>query len=73
MDLAKFAVREKGPETGLVHLSKYHSKTGMDENSGRAPSGVGKTTQQKRHPTKSALKNGGAGVFDGVAPLKPVC
>ena len=31
----------------------------MDENSGRAPSGVGKTHQQKRHPTKSALKNGG--------------
>lgn len=44
----------------------------MDENSGRTPSGVGKTSQQKRHPVRSALKNGGATVFDGVAPLKPV-
>lgn len=44
-----FPVREQGPETGLVHLSKYYSKTCMDENSGRAPSDVGETRQQKRH------------------------
>ena len=31
----------------------------MDENSGRTPSGVGKTSQQKRHPIRGALKNGG--------------
>lgn len=38
----------------------------MDENSGRAPSGVGKTSQQKRHSIKSALKNGGAVVRDEI-------
>ena len=59
VDPRKFPVRAQGPETGLVRLPKYHSKTCMDENSGRAPSGVGKTSQQKRHSTKSVLKNGG--------------
>lgn len=49
LDPLNFPIREQGPETGLVHLSKYYSKTCMDENSGRAPSGVGKTSQQKRH------------------------
>lgn len=43
----------------------------MDENSGRAPSDVHPISQQKRHSIKSALKNGGADVFDGVVPLKP--
>ena len=38
MDPPKLPVREQGPETGLVHLSKYYSKTCMDENSGRTPS-----------------------------------
>ena len=71
VDPPKFPVREQGPETGLVHLSKYYSKTCMDENSGRAPSGVGRTSQQKRHSTKSALKNGGAAVRDGFLSLKP--
>lgn len=71
MDPPKFSVREQGPETGLVHLSKYYSKTCMDENSGRAPSGVGKTSQQKRHSVRSALKNGGAVVRDDFFSLKP--
>ena len=59
MDSPKFPVREQGSETGFVHLSKYYSKTCMDKNSGRAPSDVHPISQQKRHPTKSALKNGG--------------
>lgn len=59
VDPLNFPIREQGPETGLVHLSKYYSKTCMDENSGRAPSGVGKTSQQKRRPIWGALKNGG--------------
>ena len=71
MDPPKFPVREQGPETGLVHLSKYYSKTCMDENSGRAPSDVHPISQQKRHPTKSALKNGGAENFDGSWVLRP--
>lgn len=59
LDPLNFPIREQGPETGLVHLSKYYSKICMDKNLGRAPSGVGKTSQQKRHPVRSALKNGG--------------
>ena len=55
----KFPVREQGPETGLVSSLKYYSKTRIDKNRHRAPSGVGKTSQQKRHPVRSALKNGG--------------
>lgn len=42
----------------------------MDENSGRAPSGVGKTSQQKRRPIWGALKNGGAVIFDGERVLR---
>lgn len=45
LDPLNFPIREQGPETGLVHLSKYYSKTCMDENSGRAPSDVGETRQ----------------------------
>lgn len=60
MDPPKFLIREQGPETGLVHLSKYYSKTCMDENSGCAPSDVHPTSQQKRHPVRGALKNGGS-------------
>lgn len=56
LDPRIFPVREQGPKTGPVHLSKYHSKTCMDENSGRAPSDAHPTSQQKRHSTKSALK-----------------
>lgn len=52
----KFPVRAQGPETGLVHLSKYYSKTCMDENPSRTPSEVRKILQQKRHPIRSALK-----------------
>lgn len=59
LDPPKFPVREQGPKKGLSLLPKYLSKTCMDENSGRAPSGVGKTSQQKRRPIRSALKNGG--------------
>ena len=69
-DPAKLAVREKGPETGLVCLYKYHSKTCMDENSVRAPSDAHPTSQQKRHSIKSALKNGGAEIFDGLPVLR---
>ena len=39
----------------LINLSK----TCTDKNRIETPSGVGKTSQQKRHSTKSALKNGG--------------
>ena len=59
MDPPKLPVREQGPETGLVSSLKYYSKTRIDKNRRRAPSGVGKTSQQKRHPIRSALKNGG--------------
>lgn len=59
VDPPKFPVREQGPETGLVSSLKYYSKTRIDKNRHRAPSGVGKTNQQKRHPVRSALKNGG--------------
>lgn len=55
LDPRIFPVREQGPETGLVHLSKYHSKTGMDENLGRAPSEEHPTHQQKRRPIRSAF------------------
>lgn len=71
MDHPKFPVREQGPETGLVRLHKYHSKTCMDENPVRAPSDAHPTSQQKRHPIQSALKNGGAAVRDGFLSLKP--
>lgn len=47
VDPPKFPVREQGPETGLVCLYKYYSKTCMDENSVRTPTGEGKTSQQK--------------------------
>lgn len=71
MDSPKFPVREQGPETGLVCLYKYYSKTCMDENSGRAPSDVHPISQQKRHPARGALKNGGAENFDGLPVLRP--
>lgn len=48
MDPLNFPIREQGPETGLVHLSKYHSKTGMDENLGRAPSDVWEKQDNKK-------------------------
>ena len=70
LDPLIFSVREKGPETGLVCLYTYHSKTCMDENSVRAPSDAHPTSQQKRHSIKSALKNGGAAIFDGVRVLR---
>ncbi len=47
VDPPKFPVREQGSETGLVHLSKYYSKTCMDENPSRTPSEVRKILQQK--------------------------
>ena len=54
------AVREQGPETGLVCLYKYHSKTCMNENPSHTPSDAHPTSQQKRHPARGALKNGGS-------------
>ena len=59
LDPLNFPIREQGPETGLVHLSKYYSKICMDKNLGRAPSDVHPISQQKRHPARGALKNGG--------------
>lgn len=59
LDPRIFPVREQGPETGLSFCPKYLSKTSIDKNRRRAPSGEGKTSQQKRHPVRSALKNGG--------------
>lgn len=66
LDPPKFPVREQGPLSGLVSSLKYYSKTRIDKNRHRAPSGVGKTSQQKRHPVRSALKNGGAVVRDEI-------
>ena len=59
VDPPKFPVREQGPKKGLSLLPKYHSKTCMNENPSRAPSGVGKTSQQKRHPIRGVFLNGG--------------
>ena len=71
VDPPKFPVRDQGPREGLVSSLKYYSKTRIDKNRRRAPSGVGKTSQQKRHSIRSVLKNGGAGVRDGFLSLKP--
>ena len=70
MDPPKFPVREQGPRAGLVSSLKYYSKTRIDKNRRRAPSGEGKTSQQKRHPVRSALKNGGAENFDESSVLR---
>ncbi len=70
LDPPKFPVREQGPLSGLVSSLKYYSKTRIDKNRHRAPSGVGKTSQQKRHPVRSALKNGGAENFDESSVLR---
>lgn len=59
LDPRIFPVREQGPLSGLVSSLKYYSKTRIDKNRHRSPSGVGKTSQQKRRPLRSALKNGG--------------
>lgn len=59
VDPLNFPIREQGPKKGLSLLPKYLSKTCMDKNPSRALSGVGKITQQKRHPALGALKNGG--------------
>lgn len=45
LDPLNFPIREQGPETGLVHLSKYYSKTCIDKNPGRAPSETNPTLQ----------------------------
>lgn len=71
LDPPKFPVRDQGPREGLVSSLKYYSKTRIDKNRRRAPSGVGKTSQQKRHPVRSALKNGGPAVRDDFPSLKP--
>lgn len=47
VDPPKFPVRDQGPREGLVSSLKYYSKTRIDKNRRRAPSGVGKTSQQK--------------------------
>ena len=59
VDPPKFPVREQGPREGLVSSLKYYSKTRIDKNRRRAPSGVGKTSQQKRHPIRGVFLNGG--------------
>lgn len=59
MDHPKFPVREQCPREGLVSSLKYYSKTRIDKNRHRAPSDVHPISQQKRHPIRSALKNGG--------------
>ena len=70
MDPPKFPVREQGPETGLVRLRKCYSKTCMDRNPGRTPSDAHPTSQQKRHPVRSAFSNGGAEIFEGLPVLR---
>ena len=70
LDPPKFPVREQGPREGLVSSLKYYSKTRIDKNSRRAPSDVHPRSQQKRHPVRSALKNGGAENFDGLPVLR---
>ena len=55
LDPRIFPVREQGPLSGLVSSLKYYSKTRIDKNRRRTPTGAGKTTQQKRHSTKSAF------------------
>lgn len=59
VDSPKFPVREQGPREGLVSSLKYYSKTRIDKNRRRAPSDVHPISQQKRHPVRGALKNGG--------------
>ena len=59
VDPLNFPIREQGPETGLISSLKYYSKTRIDKNRRRTPSDAHPTSQQKRHSTKSALKNGG--------------
>ncbi len=59
LDPRKFPIREQDPREGLVCLSKYYSKTCMDKKSGSAPTAANPQSQQKRHPVRSALKNGG--------------
>ena len=70
MDPPKLPVREQGPETGLISSLKYYSKTRIDKNRRRAPSDVHPISQQKRHSVRSALKNGGAEIFDGSSVLR---
>lgn len=70
MDFANLAVREKGPKraffVALINLSKICT----DKNRIETPTREGKATQQKRRPIRSALKNGGAVIFDGVRVLR---
>lgn len=56
VDPPKFPVREQGPETGLVSSLKYYSKTRIDKNRHRAPSGVGKIYPTKKAPFARCLK-----------------
>lgn len=44
--------------------------TCIDKNRAIFPSEVWKTSQQKGHPMRGALKNGGAVIFDGVRVLR---
>lgn len=45
--------------------------TRMDKHRAIFQSEVGKIGEQKRHPVRSALKNGGAENFDGLPVLRP--
>lgn len=70
LDPPKFPVRDQGPREGLVSSLKYYSKTRIDKNRRRALSGVGKATQQKRHPARGALKNGGSNRIEHLTSCK---
>lgn len=52
-------IREKGPKWAFFALIEKHSMTRTDKNKHKTPTREGKIAQQKRHSTKSALKNGG--------------
>lgn len=52
-------LENKARKRAFLYSLKYYSKTRIDKNRRRAPSGEGKATQQKRHLLQGALKNGG--------------
>lgn len=66
-------IREKGPKWAFFALIEKHSMTRTDKNKHKTPTREGEIAQQKRHSTKSALKNGGAVIFDGSWVLRALC
>ncbi len=61
VDPAFFAVREKGPKWAFFVALINLSKTRLNKNRPKLPTKRGKISQQKRHFSKSALKNGRGG------------